>query len=213
MPRKRGFGKAGKTAACAVAALCAGCMAFHANKHTYMGGGEVELNGARLVLQVKPEGAGGGSFAFSAMVVGAGAATLDGPFSWRIVATGKEGVHEQLVVHRILTRTSMTKRAEWFPRDQLGHYAEFRKVRGEPGVVRARYPIPGHLEVKPSEDGAITVTADVSVKARGKWKRAMVKFHLAPDDKSQNEVVFLPAEIISSIGTDFQDQDDPMWDE
>jgi hypothetical protein len=187
-------------------------MAFHAKKYTYEGSGGAGLNGARLVLQVRPEGTAGGTFALSAMVVGGGTATLDGPFGWRIVATGREGVHEQLVVHRIHTRTSKTKREEWFPRDQLGYYAEFRKVRDQPGVVRARYRLPGLLEVKPREDGAITITADVSVKARGKWKRAMVKFRLAPDEKSQNEVLFVPAEIISSIGTDPRDWDDPMWD-
>jgi len=212
MARNRVLGEARRAAVCAAALLCAGCAAFRAEKRTYAGHGGAEVGGARVVLQVKPEGSAGGSFMFSAMVLGAGMATLDGPFSWRIVATGRQGVHEQLVVHRLHTRTAKTKREEWFPKDQLGRYAEFRKVRGEPGVVRARYPIPGRLEVKPGEDGAITVTADVSVMARGRWKRATVKFHLDPDEKIQSEVIFLPAEIIESIGVDPEDWDDPMWD-
>jgi len=212
MTRNRGLGEARRIAVIAVALMCGACMAFRANKRTYAGHGGAEVNRARLLLQVKPQGSAGGSFALSAMVVGAGAATLDGPFSWRIEATGRDGEHEELRVHRLHTCTAKTKRAEWFPAKQLGRAAKFRKVRGEPGVVRARYEIPGYLEVKPREDGAITVKADVSVKANGRWKRSMVKFHLDPDEKTESEVIFLPAEIIESIGADPEDWDDPMWD-
>ena len=213
MPRNRWFWEVRRIAVLAVALACGGCMAFRASKRTYAGHGGAEINGARVVLQVKPEGSAGGSFAFSAMVVGAGTATLDGPFSWRIVATGRAGEHEEMVVHRLHTRTSKTKRSEWFPARQLGRVARFRKVREQPGVVRARYEIPGHIEIKPREDGAITVKVDVSVKANGHWKRSMVEFHLDPDEKTQNEVIFLPAEIVESIGADPEDWDDPMWDE
>ncbi len=64
----------------------------------------------------------------SAMVVSGGVATFDGPFKWRVEAYGTEGDHERLIVHRIRTRTAKTKRDEWFPSSELGHYAEFKKV-------------------------------------------------------------------------------------
>jgi hypothetical protein len=183
-----------------------------AAKRTYAGRGGADVHGAALVMQVRPEGDAGGAFLFSAMVVGAGSATLDGPFAWRIEATGRAGVHEELVVHRLHTRTATTGRSEWYPPDRLGRRAFFRPVKGDPGSARARYEIPGLLDVRPREDGALTVTADVSVKASGSWRRATVRFKLDPDEKRQTEVIFLPAEIIEGLATDPADWDDPRWD-
>ncbi len=193
-------------------ALLAGCASLSANKRTYSGGAGAEVNGARLVLQVRPEGEVPGSMMFSAMVVSAGVATLDGPFAWRVEATGAAGRHEELVVHRLHTRTAVSGRSEWYPAAQLGRRALFRPVKDAPGTVRARYDIPGLLQVKPREDGALTVTADVSVKAGGRWRRAVVRFRLEPDEKRHAEVIFLPAEIVRGIGTDPADWEDPMWD-
>lgn len=191
----------------------AGCAGFTADKHTYARGESgARLNGASLCLRVRPEGDGGPGFMLSAVVVAAGSATLDGPFSWRIEATGEQGRHQRLVVHRIHTRTAVTKRSEWFPAKELGRSAAFRPVKGEPGKVVARYQVPGQLRVKPREDGALTVTADIAVEAGGRWERGMVRFRLDPDHKRQTEVLFLPAEIVKGIGTDPADWDDPLWD-
>lgn len=194
------------------AILLAGCASLTATKRTYAGHRGATVNGATLTLQVRPEGDAGGSYMFSAMVVGAGVATLDGPFRWRIEAIGRDGVHEELVVHRLHTRTATTGRSEWYPADRLGRRALFRPVKDQPGTARARYEIPGQLVVKPREDGALTVTADVSVKATGRWRRATVRFRLDPAEKRQTDVIFLPAEIIEGIGTDPADWNDPLWD-
>ena len=132
--------------------------------------------------------------------------------SWRIEATGQAGKHQRLIVHRIHTRTAVTKHAEWYPAKELGGSVEFRPRKESPGTAVARYRIPGLLKVKPSVDGALTVTADVSVQADGRWERGMVKFRLDPNRKRQTESLFLPAELIKGIGSDPRDWDDPLWD-
>ena len=198
-----------------VGLLCAflpSCAAIVAKKHTYGGGAEVPVNGAQVSLSVKPEGTAGGSFVVSAMVVTGGMATLDGPFRWRIEAQGEAGKQEALVVHRLRTITSTTKRDEWYPEKHLGRRADFRPVKAEPGHSRAVFEIPGYLEVKPREDGKLTILADVSVQTAGRWQRKVLKFQLDPAEKRQDEFIFLPAEIVKSIGTDPADWEDPGWD-
>jgi hypothetical protein len=39
-----------------------------------------------------------------------------------------------------------------------------------------------------------------------------VKFRLDPAEKRQDEFIFLPAEIVRSIGSDPADWEDPAWD-
>jgi len=82
----------------------------------------------------------------------------------------------------------------------------------QPGKARARFQVPGLLQVKPREDGRLTVTAGVAIKAKGRWKRAKVRIPLEPDEKQQNETIFISAEIVRSFGTDPADWDDPGWD-
>ncbi|BCX50082.1 hypothetical protein HAHE_39900 [Haloferula helveola] len=188
------------------------CMGLRATKHTYASGPSADVGGARVRLGFRPEGTKGPSFMMSAMVVGGGVATLDGPFRWRVEALGETGRHESLVVHRIRTRTSKTGRDEWFPAGELGRRAEFRALKGKEGVVRARYPIPGLLKVIPEEDGALDVWVDVAVSGPEGTRRKTLQFRMDPTVKSQNEVVFLPVEIARSIGTDPADWEDSMWD-
>lgn len=190
-----------------------GCVGLRGKKHTYSeSGGSVKVGGAQVGIDFRPEGTRPGSFMMSAMVVGGGVATFDGPFKWRIEAYGEEGVHESLVVHRIRTRTEKTKRDEWFPASELGKQASFRKQRGQLGVVRARYPIPGLLKVMPEEDGKLDVWLDVSVKRKDGAERKLVKFSMDPAVKRQDEFIFLPVEVAQSIGTDPEDWEDSMWD-
>jgi len=163
-------------------------------------------------MQVKPEGTDGGSYALSAMVVSAAVATMDGPFSWRLEATGVSGIHESLVIHRIHTRTSKSKRDEWYPASHLGRRADFKVVKSAPGSSRAVYPIPGLLVVKPIEDGNLEVTVDLTVRAKGHGERKLVRFRMDPSRKRQDEFIFLPAEIVRSIGKSPSEWEDPGWD-
>jgi len=188
------------------------CAAISAKKHTYGGSAAATVNGAAVSLSVKPEGTAGGSFMVSAMVVSGGVATLDGPFRWRIEASGETGKHQSLVVHRLRTITSATKRDEWYPENHLGQRAGFRAVKAEPGRSRAVFEVPGYLEVKPREDGVLTILADVSVQAAGRWERRLLKFRLDPAEKREDEFIFLPAEIVKGIGSDPADWEDPGWD-
>lgn len=192
--------------------LLPGCAAIVAKKHTYGGTGGASVNGAAVSLRVKPEGNSGGSFVMSAMVVSGGMATLDGPFRWRVEATGEPGKQESLVVHRLRTKTALTKQDEWYPAEELRGSAEFRVLKDESGRTRAVYEIPGLLQVKPREDGALEVFADLSVKAGGRWERKMVRFRLDPAVKRENEFLFLPAEIVKSIGQDPADWQNSGWD-
>ena len=108
-------------------------MSLIAKKNTYDSAASsppVRVNGAEIRMQVKPEGTSGGSYALSAMVVSAAVATLDGPFRWRIEATGEAGRQEYLVVHRIRTRTGKTGRDEWYPAGLLGKKADFKRPEG-----------------------------------------------------------------------------------
>jgi len=178
-------------------------MGLLASKHTYDAAAAsppVTVNGARVRLQLKPEGSSGGNFAVSAMVVGAAVATLDGPFRWRIEATDETGRAEWLTVHRLRTRTAKTGRDEAFPAAHLGQRAEFGKPVGTTGPTRAVYEIPGLLEVKPRADGDLEIDADLSVKANGRTVRKRVRFHLNPSEKRQDEWIFVPTEIVKSFG-------------
>jgi hypothetical protein len=195
-----------------VAVLCSSCVAFKGTKHTYMQGAPVEVAGAEVAMGFRPEGTRSGSVMVTAMVVGGGMATFDGPFRWRVEAVGREGKHELLVVHRIRTKTEKTGRDEWFPESELGRSAEFRKHPERPGMTRARYDIPGLLKVEPEKDGRLDVWVDLSLNVEGKWQRRTIRFKLDPGVKSQNEFIFLPVEVARNIGKPLADQEDSMWD-
>lgn len=186
-----------------------------ATKHTYTAAGSspaVKLNGADVRLQLNPQGTDGGSYAVSAMVVGFAAATLDGPFKWRIEATGVPDKHEWITIHRLRTKTSATKRDEWYPTEYLGKRADFRRRSGSGDQWRAVYEIPGLLKVKPREDGALEVLADMTVQADGRNERKVVKFRLDPTKGRRDEFIFLPTEIVKSIGRPMEDWEDSGWD-
>ncbi len=163
-------------------------------------------------MQVKPQGTGAGSYAVSAMIVSAAVATLDGPFSWRLEALGKSGKHSSLIVHRIRTRTSISKREEWYPAARLGKRYEFLTPAGESQTSRAIYPIPGLLQVKPKTDGALDVTADLSIVTGFRSERKIVRFRMNPSQTRQDEFIFIPTEIVKSFGKSTADWADQGWD-
>ena len=188
---------------------------MRATKHTYAPDASspaVKVNGAHVRLQLRPEGTSGASYVVSAMVVAAGATTLDGPFRWRIEATGTESHHESMVVHRLRTQTKLTKRDEWYPTRYLGKSVDFTKPSGTRSPWRAVFEIPGTLQVKPREDGALEILADLSVRADGKSQRKVVKFRLDPSKTRQDEFIFIPTEIVSSIGKPMSEWDETGWD-
>lgn len=172
----------------------------------------VRVNGADVRMQVKPEGTDGGTYAVSALVVSAAVATLDGPFRWRIEATGEIGKQEYLIVHRIRTVTGKSKRDEWFPANLLGKRADFKRPAGDSGPTRAVYPIPGTLQVKPRDDGSLEVFADLTVVSLGKRERKLVRFRMDPSQKRQDEFIFVPTEIIRNFGKSSSDWEETGWD-
>lgn len=191
------------------------CVSLNATKHTYAADASspaVKVNGANVRLQLNPQGTDGGSYVVSAMIVSAAVATLDGPFKWRIEATGQEGRHESLTVHRLRTRTAVTKRDEWYPASYLGKGADFKKRSGTNEPYRAVYDIPGLLKVKPREDGALEVLADLTVRANGRNERKTVKFRLDPSKGRRDEFIFLPTEIVKSIGKPMSEWEETGWD-
>ena len=193
--------------------LLSSCVGISAKKHTYSSsGGTAEIGGATVGVQFRPEGTKGPNMMLSAMVVGGGFATFDGPFRWRVEAIGKTDQHQKLVVHRIRTKTSKTGRDEWYPEEHLGFTKSFRPLKEESGVSRVRYEIPGLLKVKPEEDGRLDVWIDLSVMGKRGTSRKTLRFALDPAMKRADEMVFLPVEVAKSIGTDPEDWEDSMWD-
>lgn len=195
--------------------LLTSCVSLRAAKHTYAADASssaVKVNGASVRMQVNPQGTDGGSYVVSAMVVSAAVATFDGPFKWRVEAVGEPGHHESLIIHRIRTKTSTTKRDEWYPVDFLGKRVDFRRRTGTGEAWRAVYEIPGLLKVKPREDGALEILVDLTVRADGRNERKIVKFRLDPAKGRRDEFVFLPSEIAKSIGKPVEDWEGPGWD-
>ena len=191
------------------------CISLIAKKNTYAADASspaVKVNGASIRMQVKPEGTSGGSYALSAMVVSTAVTTFDGPFSWRIEAVGKPRNHEYFTVHRIRTRTAITKRDEWYPVRYLGKRADFTVKKGELGPPRAVYPIPGLLKVMPKQDGALEIFVDLTVVGNGHRERKMVRFRMDPSMKRADEFIFVPTEIVENIGKSPSEWKESGWD-
>ena len=204
---------AASAALVSISLASSGCVGLIASKQTYHASSPaVKVGGASVRMQVRPEGDGGGSYALSAMVVSAAVATLDGPFSWRIEATGDAGKQSHLMVHRVRVRTEKTKRDEWYPADLLGRRVDFKAIKESPELSRSVYPIPGLLAVKPREDGELAVDVDVSVVSDGKSDRKLVRFRMNPAQGRRDEFMFVPAEIVSSIGKPLEETDERGWD-
>lgn len=197
----------------AIAALLSNCASLIAKKNTYQSDGPaVAINGAQVRMQVNPQGAADGAFALSAMVVSTAVATMEGPFRWRLDVTGTPGVHESVFVHRIHTSTQKSKRSEWYPVRKLDKVANFRTTKDSPSVSKARYEIPGLLQVTSEKDGPLTILADITIATKSSKERKMVKFLLDPTQKRADEFIFLPVELVKTIGKDWEDIEDPSWD-
>jgi len=181
-------------------ALCS-CGHIYTKSHTYQKSSTVEINGAQVGSSVKPMG-GKSGFALSAMVYMAAAATLDGPFIWRIEAQGLEAEHQSMIVHRVKVTTSTTKRSEWYPQKHLGYKMPFKPFKKEPGKVYANFQIPGKLTVYPRTDGDITIFVDVSVTSNKRTERQLVKFQLKSGTTKGVEFINLPAEIVKGARKD-----------
>lgn len=197
----------------AIALGLSNCASLISEKNTYSHDGPaVKIHGAFVRMQVSPQGSGNGSMALTAMVVSTAIAKLEGPFRWRIEAQGTPGVHQSLVVHRIHTTTELSKRSEWYPAHLLNQKAVFRAKKDHPGFSLARYEIPGLLKVDSRTDGTLTILADLSVRSTSGSERKLVPFRLAPQHKKENEMIFLPVEIVKTAGKDWEDLEDPNWD-
>lgn len=197
----------------AVGLLSGGCVSLISSKHSYSASSApAKVNGADIRMQVRPEGTDGGSYAISAMVVSTAVATFDGPFSWRLEALGKTGVHQSMEIHRIRTRTSVTKRDEWYPERYLDLRCVFKPQDGAPSVARALYPIPGLLVVKPREDGDLEVMVDLTVRTNARSERRSVRFRMQPSQGRRDEFIFIPTEIAENIGKSPGEWDDSGWD-
>lgn len=188
------------------------CVSLMAKKNSYASSPPVQVNGAAIRMQVKPQGTSGSSYAVSAMVVSAAVATFDGPFNWRLEAIGKPGMHQSLVIHRIRTRTSLSKRDEWYPTAHLGKRADFQTSKSKSQTSRASYLVPGLLQVKPKEDGALEVMVDLTINTLSKAERKSVRFRMDPSQSRQDEFIFIPTEIVQNIGKSAEDWQDQGWD-
>jgi len=164
----------------------------------------VKLNGAEVSSAFYPNG-GSGGLSLSAMVYMAGAVKLEGPFLWRVQATGENGKHQAMKVHRIHVVTEKTKRSEWFPTSYLNDWHEFKEYTKTPDEVYAYFQLPGELKVMPQEDGVVSLSVDVSIKTKSTTSRKLIKFKLEPSETSETEFIFIPSEVSKSFNPDPRD--------
>jgi len=160
-----------------------------------------EVNGAKVKSALKPNG-GSQGLALSALFYTAGSGKLTGPFLWRVEAEGAEGVHESMTIHKLRVETEKTKRDEWYPTKYLGTPVEFQSYKKTPGINYANFQVPGELVVLSEEDGAVTVSVDVSVKSTTSTERKLIQFKLAPNKENGVEFLFVPTEIIKGANKD-----------
>ncbi|MBK1835144.1 hypothetical protein [Roseibacillus ishigakijimensis] len=181
--------------------LLSSCAQFFVKEKTYLPTGSATVNGAEVASAVKGMG-GKSGLSVSAMVYSAASGETDGPFLWRIEARGEEGVHESLTVHRLRVKTEKTGRNEPFPAKWLGTAAPFEPLKGKKneGTTFAKFQLPGKLEVFPESDGRITLEADLTVRAGGRNERRQLTFVMEPSVGRKTENLFLPGEIIGSLG-------------
>jgi hypothetical protein len=197
----------------AMALILSNCASLIAKKNTYAAAGpSAKVNGAAVRMQVNPQGTANGAMAFSAMVVSTAVATMEGPFRWRIEATGTSGEHQSLQVHRIHTSTEKSGRNEWYPTEKLPRAVAFKADRENPSVTYARYEIPGLLQVTSANDGILRVTADVTITSSKGRERKTVRFLLDPAQKRADEFIFLPVEIVKTFGKSWEEIENPSWD-
>ncbi|WP_411846788.1 hypothetical protein AAFN60_04440 [Roseibacillus persicicus] len=177
------------------------CAQFFVKEKTYEATGGAEVNGAAVTSAVKGMGGKAGA-SVSAMVYNAATGETDGPFLWRIEARGEEGVHESMTIHSLRTKTELTKRNEPFPAKWLGEAMPFEPLKGRKnkGKVFAKFQPPGKLEVFPEVDGKITMEADLTIRANGRNERRKVSFEMEPKVGRTAETLFLPGEIVNSLG-------------
>lgn len=178
------------------------CMGVYLNENTYQATSKgTDINGADVRIALKPMG--GTSYgSLSAMVVGVGAGSTDGPFIWRVEAEGVEGEHQKLWVNSITVSTSKTGRKEPLPKEFLNVHSKFKQMKGKENAGKsfANHQFPGKLEVYPKKDGDISIIADVSVQSTKGVRRKTLKFELAPNSSKGFDSIFLPTEIINSFG-------------
>lgn len=179
--------------------LLASCGHIHTKSQSYQLNKAANVNGARVITEVKPMG-GKPGFSVSAMVYMAGSASLEGPFKWRVQAIGKQGVHQYMHIHSVSMRTAHTKRHNSFPRSQLPSSIPFVSYKKTPGVVYAVHQFPGLLEVYPQTDGPVTVTINVSIRSHAQSERKIITGVLKPTQQSETEFLFIPTEIAQSFG-------------
>lgn len=135
----------------------------------------------------------------------ASSAQLDGPFHWRFLAVGEEGVHQMMQVLAVKVRTERTFRNVSYPEKMLGGRIAFELVADEDGeklagegaknVAVARFTLPGELQLYPKADGAVNVTAYIQLETSegvvGEW----VNFGIQPNQDKQSSFTFIPTRI------------------
>lgn len=175
------------------------CGHIHTESVTYTNKTPSLVNGAKVTTELQPQG-GKPGFAVSAMVYMAGSADLEGPFKWRIMATGIDGTHTSMTIHEVRVRTTNSKRSDIYPSSQLPDDAPFRAYEKTPGVSYAVCQFPGLLEIDPVKDGESYMSVDLTIHSKAKAIRKTVHFTLVRSDEKETKFLFLPSEIAKSFG-------------
>ncbi|SHK37486.1 hypothetical protein SAMN02745181_3717 [Rubritalea squalenifaciens DSM 18772] len=175
------------------------CGHIHTKSVTYSNQSPAQVNQAIVSTELQPQG-GKPGLSVSAMVYMAGSAQLEGPFKWRIMATGKDGLHESMTLHRVSIRTTKSQRKDVYPSSQLPDDIPFVTYEKTPGVSYAVCQFPGLLEINPAEDGTSHMSVDLTIRSKAKAIRKTVHFTLVRSDEKETKFLFLPSEIAQSFG-------------
>lgn len=165
-------------------------------------------NGTAYEAELLAEGADGG-LAVSAMIIGAGAANLHGPYRLQFTAYGREGEHRLFDINEVRIRSDRGQTAR-LGRDQVMGSPVFRpgEWRGEVKAVR---PMRGLISCDPKKEGRIAVDADVRIHARDRIRRDTLHVVFEPRQAVKLESINVLWEIKKSFWKESREHPVTAW--
>lgn len=167
-------------------------------------------DGTAFEAALVAEGPGKGpALAVSAMVVGAGAVSLDGPYRLEITAFGHEGQHQRFDISKFSFRFTNGQSFTFGPRDMRGSPL-FRPgdYRDEVVAVRKAAKI-FHGETE--SDRTTTVEVDAVIRTNTGSQSNTLRFVFQPLDSVKMEYFNIPWEIKKAISKDKREHPITAW--
>ncbi len=167
-------------------------------------------DGTAFEGQLVAEGPGKGpALAVSAMVVGAGAVSLDGPYRLEITAFGHDGQHQRFDIREYRFRFANGQTFTFGARDMRGSpLFKPGEFRNEVVAVRKAAKI-FNGETEP--DRTTTVEVDAVIRTSTGSQSGMLRFVFQPLDSVKMEYFNIPWEIKKAISKDKREHPITAW--